>query len=160
MLMSDIGARRVFKGVYPRDRLPVCVTYPSIFVVNTDTSDGPGLHWVAVSFDRFGYSEYFDSFGLPPVHSDIATFIDKNSFYPFVYNSRFLQDMTSSVCGLYVIYYVLLKSRGHSLSRIVLPFTSRNQWLNDRKVQYLVGSFRLKPERVSFINKNHVYPSF
>lgn len=141
VLMSDPCAHRVFRGVYPRDRLPVTVTKPSIFVINTDTSDRPGLHWVAVSFDSFGYGEYFDSFGLAPLHHDILAFIVRNSHYPYSYNSRFLQDLMSSACGLYVIYYVLMKSRGQSLHRILLPFSSRYQWMNDRKVWQRVGPF-------------------
>lgn len=145
MLMSDLYARRVFKGVYPRNELPAYVTHPSIFVINTDTSDKPGLHWVAVSFNSFGYGEYFDSFGMPPLYEDILNFVQRHSFYPYRYNSRFLQDMMSSVCGLYVIYYVLLKSRGYSLSRILSKFSSRCQNVNDKKVAQLVQSFRLKP---------------
>ena len=145
MLMSDPYARRVFRGVYPRNKLPAYVTYPSIFIINTDTSDKPGLHWVAVSFNSFGYGEYFDSFGIPPLHSEILNFVQRHSFHPYRYNSRFLQDMTSSTCGLYVIYYVLLKSRGCSLSRVVFPFSSRYQNVNDKKVAHLVRAFRLKP---------------
>lgn len=145
MIMSDRCARRVFQGVYPRDKLPVHVSYPSLFVINTDCSDGPGLHWVAVSFNRFGYVEYFDSFGMPPLHVDIVQFLKRNGHHPYTFNSRLLQDMTSSACGLYVVYYVLMKSRGQRLARILWPFSSRYQWTNDRKVRQLVRSFRLKP---------------
>lgn len=144
VLMSDVCARRVFQGVYPRDRLPRVVRHPSIFIINTDASSGPGLHWVAVSFNHFGYCEYFDSFGVPPVHSDIVDFMHRNSYHPYTYNQRFLQDLTSSACGLYVIYYVLMKSRGQSLRHILWSFSSRSQWMNDKKVRELIGSFRLK----------------
>jgi hypothetical protein len=135
VLNADIRARRVFRGVFPRDRLPAIVTIkPSIFVINTDTHDRPGLHWVAVSFDSFGYCEYFDSFGFAPMQREILAFIQRNTHRPYTHSSRFLQDLTSSACGLYVIYYALMKSRGQSLRRILRPFSSRCQRINDKKV--------------------------
>lgn len=141
-LKADIFARRVFRGIFPRDGLPAfVVSKPSIYVINTDTHDRPGLHWVAVFFDSFGYCEYFDSFGFAPLYQDILSFIQRNTCRPYKHNTRFLQDVTSSACGLYVVYYVLMKSRGHSLHRILRPFSSRCQWANDKKVSQRVAPF-------------------
>ena len=81
VLLRDLRSRRVFRGVYSRNKLPCFVNtrHPSAFVINTYVSSGPGEHWVAVWFDGRGKAEYFDSFGLPPLHPDIESFILRHS---------------------------------------------------------------------------------
>jgi len=61
LLLSDVYSSMDFHGVYPRDRLPRTVDYPSSYVLNTDTSKRPGEHWVAVYFDSLRRGSYFDS---------------------------------------------------------------------------------------------------
>jgi hypothetical protein len=39
--------------------------YPSAYVVNSDRSDGPGEHWIAVYFCKDGCAEFFDSYFDP-----------------------------------------------------------------------------------------------
>ena len=56
---------RRFDGVFAADRLP---NDPRLLVCNTDISYRPGQHWVVIDVDDEGrYSEYFDSFGRPPL---------------------------------------------------------------------------------------------
>lgn len=143
VLLSDIYARRVFCGVFPRDKLPRRIkSYrPCAFVINTDDSAGPGEHWVGVFYDGLGKCEYFDSFGVPPLHRDIESFLMRNSLFNYRYNYRMLQHATSSTCGLYVIYYILIKSRGGSLFRVLRPFYSYNTQTNDQIVIRLVRPF-------------------
>ena len=50
-----------FDGVLSSDRLP---TKPRLLVCNTDPSDMPGEHWIAICVDDDGhYGAYFDSLG-------------------------------------------------------------------------------------------------
>ena len=139
VLLKDIYTRRVFRGVYARDQLPLYVntSQASAFIVNTDSTLGPGEHWVAVWFDGRGRAEYFDSFGLLPLYHDIESFIVRHS-RSYVYNQRLLQDLTSSMCGYYVLYFVLMKSRGSNMSRMLSPFHPHRPRVNDRKVWSLV----------------------
>ena len=68
VLLSDIYVRRTsIVRVLPRYQLPnhIDPTKAAAFVVNTDPSDQPGSHWVALYYDGLGQFEYFDSFGLP-----------------------------------------------------------------------------------------------
>lgn len=146
ILGSDIHARRVFKGVYPRNKLPTHLSprRPSAFIINTDTASKRGEHWVAVWFDGLGKAEYFDSFGLPPRHRDINHFIETHSIRSR-YNDRLLQDLTSSACGLYVLYFVMMKSRGASLHRLLAPFHAIDLRTNDRLVYRMVRHLRHRP---------------
>ena len=51
ILFSDSITRNYFIGVYSRDQLPIIKDYPSCFILNTDTSDKPGEHWLAIYYD-------------------------------------------------------------------------------------------------------------
>ena len=58
-ILNDRYTRRTFRGVFPRDRLPLRVStrHPSAYVIYTDNQDGPGQHWVVVWFDGRGRGE-------------------------------------------------------------------------------------------------------
>mgnify|MGYP006375650193 FL=1 len=135
VLTSDVRTRRVFRGVFARDRLPLHVNtrQPNGFVINTDPSYRRGEHWVSVWFDGKGRAEYFDSFGLPPLHPDIEFFIKRHS-RSYRVNERSLQDLTSAACGLYVIYFIYMKSRGATLNRTLAPFHPHRPRTNDQLV--------------------------
>ena len=141
IIRRDPRARRVFRGVFPRDKLPIIISPfngASAYIINTGHSSGPGEHWVCVWFDGRGRAEYFDSFGLPPTLAPIQDFINRNSFYSLKYIQRLCQSLVSSACGLYVLYYVLMKSRGANLQRVQQSFQPHNLRGNDRRVQTLV----------------------
>ena len=54
-----------FDGVFACDHLP---TKPRLMVCNTDKSDEPGEHWIAIYVDDDGrYGEYFDPLGRAPI---------------------------------------------------------------------------------------------
>ena len=110
-LLSDLYARRTFRGVFPRDRLLLRVNtrYPSAYVINTARHGGPGEHWVVVWLDRGGRGEYVDSYGLPPFHRDIETFLRRHCARGFHFSPRLLQGVLSMTCGPYCVYHVLKK---------------------------------------------------
>jgi hypothetical protein len=71
-----LGAR--FKGTYSVDTVPIKKS--GMFIVNTDLSTGPGIHWVAVlSTSKAVY--VFDSFGRKT----------KNLLKPLVKNAKICQ---------------------------------------------------------------------
>ena len=108
---------KIFKGVYPKDLSTVeCI---GSYVVNTDPSTAPGEHWVATFFNNQGSAEFFDSYGLHPIVQQI--FLDSYSS-SWIYNSKTLQSLISEVCSLWLLYYMLFRSRGCSLSDILNPF--------------------------------------
>jgi len=51
-----------YDGVFSIDTLP---EHPRLLVCNTDPSNEPGRHWVAICV-RDGRREFFDSFGRAP----------------------------------------------------------------------------------------------
>ena len=142
ILASDSFVQRTaLFAVLACDQLPTRLdrTKQAAFIINLDSSADAGSHWVGLFFDGLSQFTYFDSFGLPPRQPSIKTFIKNNSNRPLVYNSRVLQDILTNSCGLYAVYFVLLKARGASLNVILHPFsTSPNrQYINDRLISRL-----------------------
>lgn len=136
VLEKDNYAKRVFKGVVPRDKLADLepLSPPALYIVNTDPSYRKGEHWVVLYFDGTGKAEYFDSFGLPPRHREMSEFLRRFALTS-KHNKKCLQPVLSSTCGLYCLYYALKKSRGYSLPRIVSIFHSQKPRANDMKIK-------------------------
>lgn len=85
-----------FRGTFMRDeQLPKSGSY----VLNLDTSENLGTHWVAV----YG-NEYYDAFGLPPIEK--LQHLD--------YNMVQHQKKDSSLCGYYACFYIWCRWSGIS----------------------------------------------
>jgi hypothetical protein len=103
------------------------------FVIsNTDTSNGPGKHWVVFYFPRHGPYEYFDSVGNSPESYGVG--FDKILNKKYLRNYGQLQQLSSNVCGLYCAYYVIKRYQGKTLKNIVKEFDPYQKKHNDRSV--------------------------
>jgi len=122
-----------FDGVFSIDTLP---DRPRLLVCNTDPSDKPGRHWVAIYVDDDGNrGEFFDSFGRRP--DDVFERYMNRHCSSWIFNDRQLQSVTSKFCGHYCIYYCMLCSRGIDMRRIVRSLSS-DTGLNDALVHRFV----------------------
>lgn len=137
ILQTDPWTRDVFQGVYPRDQLPRTISkYPSAYVCNTQPHTDEGEHWIAIYLDEHGQGEYFDSYGLPPLHRTFVNYLKKHCT-SWIFNNKQLQALTSHVCGQYCIFYVLHRCRGLSMQTIVHMF-GKNVQDNDVLVHEFV----------------------
>jgi len=92
-----------FDGVFSIDTLP---DRPRLLVCNTDPSDKPGRHWVAIYVDDdCNRGEFFDSFGRRP--DDVFERYLNRHCSSWIFNDRQLQSVTSKFCGHYCIYYCI-----------------------------------------------------
>jgi len=123
-----------FIGTFPRDTIPKFNKKPFGIIVNTDSSNAPGEHWVAIYSDN-KITEYFDSFGLPPLHHEVINYLYTTSDV-WHYNSLTVQSVTSTTCGLFCILYMKLRLRGYSYSDIIALFCDKLK-LNDLLVKSL-----------------------
>ena len=134
LMLSDYKVKRIFYGIFPKDKLPTYIdTKPSIVIINTDNSKGEGKHWVAVFIHPRGVCEYFDSFGLPPIDSEILKFVQRNSYH-YKYNKKVLQPLFSDTCGYYCYYFASKKARGYSLKKLLSGFRTLRPFFNDKIV--------------------------
>ena len=140
IIIQDKYAKRNFCGVIPIDYLPKKkLTKTCSFIVNTDNSSEPGKHWVAIYAPIKGYIEYYDPFGLKPLNIEIYEFININK-KNFTYNAEPIQSSYSSKCGLFCLFYILLRSRKISTEKInkfFNNFTNHNDYIIEKIFKHL-----------------------
>ncbi len=130
----------IFLGVFASDQLPsYSINPPCALVCNTDPSDKPGEHWIAIYINSSGCGEYFDSYGQEPSIVTIRSFLNRNTM-SYRTNIKTIQGAMSSSCGQYCVYYLLYRCCGKSLEQIVRSMPS-NPFVSDSFV-------------VAFVNKH------
>lgn len=101
-----------FIGVFPLDKLPSQHHVPPFnFIVNTDTSNLPGRHWIAVHVDEWK-TVLFDPVGIyyPPI---LCRHVIKFG-RPIVYNWKQYQPITKPICGQYCLAWLRSINRGEN----------------------------------------------
>lgn len=111
--------------VCPRNRIRIIKQKTPIgIVINTDSDEEPGEHWVSIFIGQDKVPIYFDSFGLPPLHEDIISFLNKNSPNGWIYNKLTLQHPTSTSCGRYCIEFLRNQFSKKTTNHFLNLFTS------------------------------------
>ena len=129
-------SKSLFLDVYARDNLPDRIPfYPCTVIINTDSSNLRGKHWVAVYVSAYKVAEYFDSLDQPAPH-DIALWMNKFSWDWKKVTPFCLQNPASTLCGGYVLYFVNERPMD-TLRTILLPF-SKDVYRNDLYVKTYV----------------------
>ena len=124
---------RRFDGVFACDRLP---TKPRLMVCNTDPSDMPGEHWIAIYVDDDGrYGEYFDPLGRAPTRI-FERYMNEHCC-EWIYNCKQLQSIASRFCGYYCACFCILRNSDIDMHRFLRYFT-HDTGLNDVIVHELI----------------------
>ena len=97
--------KHTFFGVYAEDQLPETNVRPLALIANTDPAHLDGTHWVAIYLDHGRPGEFFDSFGEPP-DPPVKEYLNKHSPHGWLYNTRSVQGLFSSLCGAYCVQYL------------------------------------------------------
>ena len=139
MLSGGKFTKLSFRGVYAIDEMELIktVSYPSSFVINLDPGYKPRSHWVAVYFDKNGVGEYFDSFAhYPPCK--VVHFL-RSYAEGWQYNHMQVQELYTTTCGRFVVFYIYQKGRGLTLEVILRKyFSTHNKLRNDLLVRDFV----------------------
>jgi hypothetical protein len=132
--------KSAFQGVFARDQLQKqpALKKGNFVIVNTDKRTSPGAHWVLIFRHRNGDVTFFDSYGHQPLYKEIYKFIMRENS-EFYFNNWQLQDIASSTCGHYVLFFASQLVAGNSLERIRRDhhFSKTNQKLNDKRIMSL-----------------------
>ena len=130
-------SRDVFLNVYARDKLPTSIPfYPCTLIINTDTNNLPGKHWIAIYVTKYKGAEYFDSLNQSPLH-DVALWMNRFSWKWKKVTSYAIQSPLSLQCGAFVLYYVNERPV-NSLHTVLRPFIKdcyRNEQFVDTYVK-------------------------
>ena len=93
VLDHGIWIRNLQAKVCAKDQLPrQNPSHVKAYFVNTERSNKAGEHWIAVIFNNNGNVLYFDSYGLPPLETEIINFLDNQT----IILRREIQSTTSS----------------------------------------------------------------
>lgn len=120
-----------FIGVYSRDCLPMSLINcrrqqpPLTLIVNTDTSNLGGRHWVAVFIDELYHGEYFDSLSQPiPQHISLwlSRFSNQWNYVLRPFIDPPIQSINSLTCGAFTYYFVRQRPFVDSSEQVLLPF--------------------------------------
>ena len=116
LLRGHPRTRRVFKGVFAADTVPVSrVDEAACYVVNLDESDEPGSHWVGIYVCPGKLSEYFDSYGQWCVIPRMVDLLGET----YIFNPFQLQSHFTTSCGQHCLFFVLCKSYEKDMRTIV-----------------------------------------
>ena len=129
-LLKDGYTRTAFQGVFSVDNLPLKVYYPCAIVVNTDTSEGVGEHWTSIYINCFAEGVYFDSFGLGPRHPAVLGFLASHTI-KWSYVDVQIQNVLSTACGFFCIYFLHKLCRGATVPQFLRPFARLHLYQND-----------------------------
>lgn len=138
LIKEDSYAKKSFKGVFPRDKLPNISNYPCSLIINTKPASHSGEHWFAIYYDEDKKATFFDSYGYHPKTYGMEQYLKRTS-KQFCFNQDQIQGVLSSTCGYYCVYFILLMSRGFSLFEIVNEFNKKDFDFNDFKISLLIN---------------------
>ena len=116
-----------FEGCYSKDQIPLIENNKSL-IFNLENSDQKGSHWVALSRKNNDIF-VFDSFGIGDIPINLYK-IYKN--YDTITNLYRIQDLNSSLCGLFCVLFCLYKvdSKNKFISFLNL-FNPNNSFKNE-----------------------------
>jgi hypothetical protein len=130
--------RDVFRGIYSSNELkssPRVLGWPDqpphAIIINTDSSNLPGKHWIAVYITRRGCGEVMDSYGvLPP--TTVQRWLNEYT-QNWVSNPYLIQPPESDSCGQFCAYYLIRRLQSDSMCSVLADFTP-NLYRNERLV--------------------------
>ncbi len=142
ILTEDKFSKKLFCGVLPIDELKnFTFRKPCSLIVNTDESSKPGEHWIALFITKNGYLEYFDSYGIKPFKKEIFQFIKKHQM-KLIFNKKKIQNSLSINCGKFCLLFVLLRTRGFTMKKIIRFF------VNTKYNDLLINKIYLKYKKI------------
>ncbi len=115
--------------------------FPCFIIVNTDPSDRPGEHWVAIFIENSNTASYFCSLGSSPIQP-ISNFL--NSFNTVNLCIDQWQSNDNDLCGEFALFFADLKCQNFDDKQIANLFDIKNTESNDSIVcQYVYGHMTL-----------------
>ena len=132
-----------FCGVLSHDELNMLPTPDEgFYICNSDHSQGPGKHWLAIGWFQHGQStEFFDSLAKEPssYHANIENFLLCKG-HSYKYSKKRIQSTVSIKCGEFCVFYAYHRCKGYSFEQILSMFSATNLVLNDIVVERFVNN--------------------
>ena len=118
-----------FRGIYSSNELMSSpralgwpVQPPHALIINTDSNNLPGKHWIAIYLTRSGQGEVMDSYGLLPPTS-VQRWLNEHTQH-WINNPYLIQPPESDSCGQFCAYYLIRRSQSDSMYSVLADFTT------------------------------------
>ena len=108
---------RYFRSIYSRDRLPDQIRKKECGIINLDSIEGEGTHWVCYRNIDENMVAYFDPFGLimpHEIHHYLAT-----SGKKVIFSQDEIQNRDTVLCGYWCLYYLIERQKGKSVLDVI-----------------------------------------
>jgi hypothetical protein len=96
-------------AIIMRDQLNESTLEEGNYILNFNTSNESGSHWVSFVIDKKTVY-YFDSYGKVPPEEAVLLW-GKNK-YKVICNNVHIQDIASTACGFFAVYFLLVMYYG------------------------------------------------
>jgi len=135
-------------AVCAKDQLKYVISDSFACIVNSQSSNEKGLHWVSFYKQPGKPIEYFDSLGLSLDNygKEFVNFATKFGSIVYVNDTQY-QSNNSSCCGHFCIYFLIKRDLNVSYAEILSKFSSVNLLENEKIVK-------------RFVEKKFNFPSF
>lgn len=132
--------KKLFCCVCACDMIPKKIpkSNSAIIIVNSDTSDKPGTHWLAIwitTSKRQRLAYFFDSYGRAPLNTYIRNFIKDHS-NKISWNVKQIQSLHTHTCGEYCCVFALSMAASKSFTCFFRQFDNDFD-ANDEKIHHL-----------------------
>ena len=104
----------------------------ALFIYNLEPSYMIGSHWVA-TYVKNGIINYFDSFGMPPFQEIVNHAKRKNM--TLVHQSDQIQNLMTTTCGYFCLYFLNEMSKGRSYYDSMKVFNIHNTMKNEKYIE-------------------------
>ena len=121
-MTADCRISSDYGGMVPKDFLSLQTVKPSFYMINQDTSDIAGSHWIAMFHDTM--TEYLDPLVKTPDEEFVSYLTLQSERY--IFNNRRSQCRVSNLCRQYCLFYCYFRSRGYSMQDILGMFDESN----------------------------------
>ena len=108
---------KYFRSMYSRDRLPDQIKKKECGIINLDSIEGQGTHWVCYRNTDKLMVEYFDPFGLIMPH-EISHYLSKSG-KKIVFSQNEIQSRDTVLCGYWCLYYLIERQKGKSILDVI-----------------------------------------
>ena len=114
--IDDLGIEH-FRSIYSRDRLPDQIRKKECGIINFDSIEGEGTHWVCYRNLEENITEYFDPFGFIMPH-EIRHYL-LTSGKKVIYSQDEIQNRNTVLCGYWCLYYLNERQKGKAILDVI-----------------------------------------
>jgi hypothetical protein len=131
-----------YGGCFSKDQLPKQFENKFYIINMQNSTDGGGTHWTLMYSHNIPTCLYVDSFGIvPPLEA--LTFM-RTSHKPMYFSTKDCQNLTSSLCGYYTIYFCDQMLNGRTLLDICKQDLNFDTIKDDNVIRQIFSKVKFK----------------